>query len=141
MLFYIGLLFILYLFYHLYWKRRSFPPGPLPLPFIGNLFQFAFYGFEEALEKFQEDYGDIYTVWLGGTPVVAVNDYPTIEKEFIRNGSAYAGRDFATLYLEVSRGGPYGITMIDGPVWKEQKKFALNAFRNLGVGKDVMQQK
>lgn len=32
----IAIVFI-YLFYTLYWKRRDYPPGPVPLPIVGNL--------------------------------------------------------------------------------------------------------
>lgn len=130
----------LYLFYHLYWKRRNLPPGPMPLPYLGNLPQFMFYGFENAIEKFHVDYGDIHTVWFGDIPVISVNDFPTVEKEFIKNGDAYEGRRLNSLWLKV-RGGQYGITVIDGPLWKNQRKFAHYALRDLGVGKDVMQLK
>ena len=31
--------------------------------------------------------------------------------------------------------------MVEGPVWREQKRFALHVFRDFGVGKNLMQQR
>uniref|UniRef100_A0AC34FN43 Cytochrome P450 n=1 Tax=Panagrolaimus sp. ES5 TaxID=591445 RepID=A0AC34FN43_9BILA len=141
MLFYVASSIFLFLFYHLYWKRRNFPAGPIPLPFIGNVHQFYYYGFEEAIKKFHNTYGDLHTIWFGDTPVVSVNDFPTIVEKFVKNGDSVSGREESTLFLEVTKNGPYGITFIDGPLWKEQRKFGLKTLRDLGMGKDVMQEK
>ena len=38
-------------------------------------------------------------------------------------------------------GGSYGVLAIDGPVWRDHKRFALHVFRDFGVGKNLMQQR
>ena len=141
MLLYFTLIIATFLFYHLYWKRTTLPPGPLPLPFIGNFLQFWYYGIEEALVKFKDDFGDLHTLWLGDTPVVSLNDFPTIYQEFVKNGDAYSGRDPKDLFLKFLKNGNFGIAFIDGPLWHDQRRFGLRVLRDLGVGKDVMQRK
>lgn len=38
-------------------------------------------------------------------------------------------------------GGYYGIIDTSGDVWREHRRFALQVFRNLGLGKNLMQEK
>jgi cytochrome P450 family 307 subfamily A len=68
------------------------PPGPLPLPIIGNLavlakFSNPFEGFT-ALSKI---YGDVFSLTLGSTRCVVVNDLETI-KEVLINANFFLGR-------------------------------------------------
>lgn len=56
----VALIFVVVLsFYNFYWKRRKFPPGPTPLPIIGNLHE-AFGGGqsgEDVFMKWRKEYG------------------------------------------------------------------------------------
>ncbi len=66
------------------WKRM--PPGPQPLPFIGNKFdipsKYPWIQFQEWSKK----YGPIYTLWLGRRPTVIISD-PTITAELLEKRS------------------------------------------------------
>lgn len=131
----------LFFFYHLYWKRRNLPPGPLPMPIVGNLFQFYWYGLDKAFLQFQKDFGDFHTVWFGDSPVISVNDVPTIYETFVKDGEAYAGREDNPKAMDVIKGGYAGIVFTDGPLWKEQRKFAIKVLRDFGLGRNVMQER
>jgi cytochrome P450 family 33 len=89
----LGLFVSVYLIYHFYWKRRNFPPGPLPLPLIGNLHTIARKapGYE-AYCNWREQYGPVYTYWIANMPAVAVTDFKTLHETFIKDGDAYADR-------------------------------------------------
>ncbi|KAE9549826.1 hypothetical protein FO519_006960 [Halicephalobus sp. NKZ332] len=89
-LFFLGLL----LFYNYYWKRRHFPPGPPPLPLIGNLVSIA-----SPRPKYQvfldwsKQYNGIFTVWLGELPCVAICDYKLMHSALIKDhAEALSGR-------------------------------------------------
>lgn len=66
------------------WKRM--PPGPQPLPFIGNKFdipsKYPWIQFQEWSKK----YGPIYTLWLGRRPTVIISD-PNITAELLEKRS------------------------------------------------------
>jgi cytochrome P450 family 307 subfamily A len=69
------------------------PPGPLPLPVLGNLallgkFSSPFEGFS-ALSKI---YGDVYSLTLGSIRCVVVNDLEMIKEVLNQNGKFFGGR-------------------------------------------------
>lgn len=69
------------------------PPGPLPLPVLGNLallgkFECPFEGFS-ALSKI---YGNVYSLSFGSTRGVIVNDLETIKEVLNENGKFFGGR-------------------------------------------------
>ncbi|KAK6015191.1 hypothetical protein OSTOST_19387 [Ostertagia ostertagi] len=66
---------ILFIFYQFYWKRRNFPPGPTPLPLLGNLHTiFAHEPGYGAFEMWRKKYGPVYTYWIGGEYGVVETD-------------------------------------------------------------------
>uniref|UniRef100_A0A914QUY2 Cytochrome P450 n=1 Tax=Panagrolaimus davidi TaxID=227884 RepID=A0A914QUY2_9BILA len=131
-----------FVFYHLYWKRRNLPPGPCPIPFIGNTHTLAKLspGYA-AFKKWQKEYGNIYTFWIGENPVIAVNDYETIVESFLKNGQAFAGRFQIPEFQEIFKKGNGGVIHVEGDLWSEHRRFSLKVLRDFGVGKNLMQDK
>lgn len=69
------------------------PPGPIPWPILGNLallgqFEVPFEGFS-ALSKI---YGDVYSLTLGTTRCVVVNNLDIIKEVLNQNGKYFGGR-------------------------------------------------
>ncbi|CAJ0962449.1 unnamed protein product, partial [Mesorhabditis belari] len=88
----------LYLFYEFYWKRRNFPPGPTPLPIVGNLLEVLLKspGYE-AYQRWKRDFGAVHTYWICGLPIVSIADYEIIKETFIKDGenlTLHTLRDF-----------------------------------------------
>ncbi|XP_028715725.1 cytochrome P450 2B2-like [Peromyscus leucopus] len=50
--------------------RGHLPPGPRPLPLLGNLLQMDRGGLLNSFMKLREKYGDVFIVHLGPRPVV-----------------------------------------------------------------------
>ena len=79
------------------------PPGPLPLPVIGNLallgkYDVPFEGFS-ALSKI---YGDVYSLTLGTIRCVVVNNLETIKEVLNQNGAFFGGRpDFEVKHEKI----------------------------------------
>ncbi|CAI2352587.1 unnamed protein product [Caenorhabditis sp. 36 PRJEB53466] len=131
--------FAAFLFHQLVWKRRSLPPGPTPLPLIGNLLSLRnpSPGYQ-AFARWQKEYGDIYTFWVGTRPYLLVSSYEALKATFIRDGETYADKT-PMAFQEAFRGGSYGVVETNGPFWREHRRFALHQFRDFGLGKERME--
>ncbi|CAI5451754.1 unnamed protein product [Caenorhabditis angaria] len=129
----------IYLGYHLYWKRRNFPPGPIPFPLVGNILslQLPPPGYV-ALNNWRKKYGDVYTFWLGNSPYISINSYEKLKETFVKDGDTYVGKK-EQKFLTDFRGGSYGIVETNGELWRTHRRFALTNLRDFGLGKDLMQ--
>uniref|UniRef100_A0A914WRH2 Cytochrome P450 n=1 Tax=Plectus sambesii TaxID=2011161 RepID=A0A914WRH2_9BILA len=101
----LGILTAAFWFYHLNWKRRNLPPGPTPLPFIGNILDIARNppGYK-CYTDWSKEYGGVFTYWVGPIPVVAVTDYDMIQETFVKDGETYAGRIVFDYIIDHARG-------------------------------------
>ncbi|EFO94928.1 hypothetical protein CRE_09247 [Caenorhabditis remanei] len=127
-----------------YQKVSRLPPGPVSLPLIGNLPQIVFYLWStgsvvSTLDLLRKRYGNIFTLWVGPIPHVSIADYDTAHEVFVKNASKYADKFHAPLFREVKK--EQGVLATNGEHWQEMRRFALQTFRNMGVGKDVMEEK
>ncbi|KAI6171091.1 (pine wood nematode) hypothetical protein [Aphelenchoides bicaudatus] len=131
----------IFLFYHLYYKRLSYPPGPTPVPFFGNIFSLATVNrFEYKFLEWKKKYGNVYTYWVGNMPVVSVNDAKLAIKAFVKDGDLYVNRGEDTNFQKYVRyGKTTGVIFSDGPLWENQRRFALRFLRDFGLGKNQMQ--
>uniref|UniRef100_A0A8R1HKS5 CYtochrome P450 family n=1 Tax=Caenorhabditis japonica TaxID=281687 RepID=A0A8R1HKS5_CAEJA len=135
-------LFLLYLFDLLYWKRRNLPPGPTPLPVIGNLHLLnneVKPGYK-MYENLKEKYGPVYTFWMASLPMVTVTDWQLIKQHFIKEGGNFVGRPEYPISIEI-RKGPFGIIESYGERWVQHRRFALHVLRDFGLGKNLMEEK
>ncbi|EGT58974.1 CBN-CYP-33C9 protein [Caenorhabditis brenneri] len=132
---------VAFLFHQLIWKRRNWPAGPTPLPFIGNLLSLRTPapGYQ-AFARWTKKYGDIYTFWLGTRPYILVSSYEALKETFIKDGETYADKK-PMVFQEAFRGGSYGVVETNGPFWREHRRFALHQFKDFGLGKDRMEQR
>lgn len=87
-----------------WWTRRHRPPGPFPLPIIGNLLYLNATTPYTSLTHLAEKYGPVYGVQLGGIYTVVVSD-ANIIREALRS-EVFTGR--APLYITHGIMGGYG---------------------------------
>lgn len=74
-----------------YLSRRTLPPGPFPLPIIGNLFSAG----DDApftMDYLGEKYGDLYTLTFPIGNFVVVNNGELLHEAFVKRKDDFAGR-------------------------------------------------
>jgi len=104
------IIFLLFCVYHFYWKRRGLPPGPTPLPFVGNMLELFLQtkNVYQPLMKWHEKYGPVHTFWQGPDPIIAITDYNLIVDLYVKDGDSYAGR-MQNLHSSRSKGELYWV--------------------------------
>ncbi|KAL7863952.1 hypothetical protein AOLI_G00153720 [Acnodon oligacanthus] len=134
-----GLLTLLLLeIFRLNSSRSRFPPGPKPLPFVGNMAEIM--KSPTALATSMPKYGEISSFHLGRQPVIVLNSLQIVKETFGQNGSVYAGRPAAPIIDWIYNG--HGILMAAyGHSWKQQRRFALHTLRNFGLGKKTVEER
>uniref|UniRef100_A0A1I7UIM5 CYtochrome P450 family n=1 Tax=Caenorhabditis tropicalis TaxID=1561998 RepID=A0A1I7UIM5_9PELO len=132
---------LLWLFHELYSKRRNYPPGPIPLPFVGNIIPMIWEapGYE-CFRRWRKKYGDLYTFWLGPTPYIIISSYDLMKETFVKDGDTYTDK-LQQPFTEKFRGGKFGIIETSGYFWTIHRRFAISTLRDFGLGKELMQQK
>ncbi|CAB3398615.1 unnamed protein product [Caenorhabditis bovis] len=133
-----------WLFGRQFQKASRLPPGPFALPLIGNVPQILYYawktgGIVPMLSQFRKKYGNVFTVWLGPLPTVSIADFDVAHEVMVKNGGKYADRFTPPTFNYFKEAG--GIFLSNGIEWSEQRRFTLQVFRNLGMGKDAFEER
>lgn len=69
------------------------PPGPIPWPVLGNLAMLGQYKVPfEGFSAIAKIYGDVYSLTLGTTRCVVVNNLDLIKEVLNQNGKYFGGR-------------------------------------------------
>ncbi|XP_057633422.1 cytochrome P450 2C26-like isoform X2 [Chionomys nivalis] len=120
-----------------YWKQSSkrgkLPPGPTPLPIIGNIHQIDVKNIHQAFTNFSKIYGPVFTLYFGMKPTVVLHGYEAIKEALIGHGEEFSGRGSVPILQMISK--DLGIGFSKGDAWKETRHFSLLTLRKLGMGK------
>ncbi|XP_040847799.1 cytochrome P450 2C1-like isoform X5 [Ochotona curzoniae] len=125
------------------WKqshgRGNLPPGPTPLPVLGNILQLDFKDISKSLAKLSEVYGPVFTVYLGMKPTVVLHGYEAVKEALIDLGEEFSGRNILPVNDKVNKG--LGIIFSNGNTWKHTRRFSLVTLRNFGMGKRSIEER
>eukprot|EP00058_Branchiostoma_floridae_P026553 XP_002612044.1 hypothetical protein BRAFLDRAFT_60656 [Branchiostoma floridae] len=116
-------------------KRTQFaPPGPRPLPLIGNLLDMVGADPHIRLTEMAETFGTVFQVRFGREPVVVINDIDLAKEALVKNGDDFAGRAHLPTTDLLSNSG-MGIAFADyGRGWRIHKKLTHNSLKMFGQG-------
>ncbi|NXX46277.1 CP2CL protein, partial [Tricholaema leucomelas] len=119
------------------WKGRSgkgkMPPGPAPLPILGNLLQVKPKNLAKTIEKLSKEYGPVFTVHLGSDPVVMLTGHDVVKEALIDRADEFAARGHMPIGDRANNG--LGIIFSNNKEWLQVRRFALTTLRNFGMGK------
>ncbi|XP_077939893.1 cytochrome P450 2K1-like isoform X2 [Gasterosteus aculeatus] len=123
--------------------QRREPPGPQPLPLLGNLLQMDLKRLDRSLVDLSKKYGSVFTVHLGPQKVVILAGYKTVKQALVNHAVEFGERRIPQFGndLMLSDSQRKGIIFANGESWKEMRRFALSNLRDFGMGRKAAEDK
>ncbi|XP_034755257.1 cytochrome P450 2K1-like isoform X3 [Etheostoma cragini] len=115
------------------------PPGPRPLPILGNLLQLDLEKPYNTLLKLSKTYGSVFTVYFGPQKVVVLAGYKTVKEALVNHAEEFGDRGAVQIVEDFNSG--HGVLWSNGESWKEMRRFALTNLRDFGMGKKASEDK
>ncbi|XP_044521653.1 cytochrome P450 2C19-like isoform X5 [Gracilinanus agilis] len=119
--------------------KGKLPPGPDPLPIIGNILQLDTKNIPKSLCMLAKDYGPVFTLYLGSKPVVVLHGYKAMKEALIDHGEEFAGRGSFPIIDAINKG--LGLAFSNGERWKQIRRFSLMTLKNFGMGKKSIEER
>ncbi|XP_004471250.4 cytochrome P450 2K6-like [Dasypus novemcinctus] len=117
-------------------KQRS-PPGPRPLPVIGNLHILNLKRPYQTMLELSQKYGSIYSIQMGPRKVVVLSGFETVKDALVNHGDQFGERSQVPIFERLFEGK--GIVFSHGETWKIMRRFSLTTLRDFGMGKRVIE--
>ncbi|KAM9197923.1 cytochrome P450 2E1-like [Dugong dugon] len=117
------------------WKL---PPGPFPLPIIGDILQLDLKNIPKSFTRLAQRYGPVFSLYLGGRRFVIVHGYKAVREVLLQHKNEFSGRGRNPSFDAHKN---HGIIFNNGPTWKDTRRFSLTILRNYGMGKEGNEQR
>ncbi|EEB93789.1 hypothetical protein MPER_07513, partial [Moniliophthora perniciosa FA553] len=106
------------------------PPGPKPLPIIGNVLDIPREKESESYWKFAQDYGDLVFLSALGKTILVVNSYETANELFEKRGNNYSDRNELPMINDLMGWDWSFGHMPYGPRWKSHRTMFHRQFQS-----------
>ncbi|XP_053709994.1 cytochrome P450 2J2-like [Synchiropus splendidus] len=110
-----------------YRRPHNFPPGPTPLPIVGNLFTGSDF---KNINKLSHHYGSVFSMRRGSTWTIYVSGYNMVKEALVNQLDSFVDRPVVPLFHVVFKG--IGIGLGNGYSWKMHRKFTVTFLRHYG---------
>ncbi len=113
---------------------RNLPPGPFPLPIIGNAHKLAADSRHVDLVELEKQYGKVFRLYLGSQLVVVVSGGEGLKEVLVTKSAEFAGRP--SLYTTEVYSKGKAIALADySPQWRLHRKVAVSALKMYSTSK------
>ncbi|KAF2075425.1 hypothetical protein CYY_003254 [Polysphondylium violaceum] len=128
------LLIFLYIFFDFIKKNKRFskndPPGPISLPFIGDLGRLSKSPPHKALFELSKTYGKIFRIWLGDNYTIVISDPQLIREIFVKNFESFTNR-LHTYPTRFVSNNFRNLNSGDYEYWTKNRQMVSHAFTNV----------
>ncbi|KAG8579988.1 hypothetical protein GDO81_007064 [Engystomops pustulosus] len=135
--------FVVILFLVKFYKNQkrsiNFPPGPMPLPIIGNMHVINTLKPQKSFMELSKKYGPVFSVYLGAQRLVVLCGYDTVKEALINNAEEFAGRPVTPIGIKVS--DDHGVIFSSDENWRVMKRFTISSLRDFRMGKENIENK
>jgi cytochrome P450 len=108
-------------------RRKSLPPGPRGLPFIGNMLDLADSELvPDKVQRWFRKYGDVFYTKIGGSDYVWLSSPKAVKDLMDKKSSVYSSRPPLPLAQDVASASRRQLFMEYGPQWRGIRKFSHN---------------
>ena len=111
------------------WQNRHLPPGPFPLPVLGNLLSISLDQPYRDFANMARTYGKLFRVQMGSTKVIVINSYEIAKEALVTKAKDFAGRPPHFFGAIFGRDNTDIAFQSYSPRWKLQRKIAITAMR------------
>uniref|UniRef100_A0A8C5MVD9 Cytochrome P450 n=1 Tax=Leptobrachium leishanense TaxID=445787 RepID=A0A8C5MVD9_9ANUR len=120
---------------------KNFPPGPRPLPLIGNLHNMLMRRQKPHLifREIAKEYGPVFSLRMGSEKIVILCGYEAVKEALVNYADEFSERPVIPMMNEVSKG--HGMIFSQGENWKVMRRFTLSTLRDFGMGKKTIEAK
>ncbi|XP_074088738.1 cytochrome P450 2E1 [Macrotis lagotis] len=130
------LIWLVFLLFVSVWKQIysswKLPPGPFPLPIVGNLLNLDIKNIPKSFEKLAEEYGPVFTVYVGPRRIVVLHGYKAVKEALLDRKNDFAGRADIPSFEDHDSNG---IIFNNTETWRDTRRFGLTVLRDYGMGK------
>ncbi|XP_075067302.1 cytochrome P450 2F2-like [Mixophyes fleayi] len=126
-----------------FWRKQKkyqfLPPGPAPIPLLGNPKYIGIHAASKYFPELSKKYGPIFTIWKLTDPVVVLCGYDVVKDALLNHGEEFSGRPHSEVMNKFAEG--YSFPNIDGERWRQLRRFTIASLRNFGMGKKAMEKR
>ncbi|XP_063771234.1 cytochrome P450 2K6-like isoform X1 [Pseudophryne corroboree] len=120
-------------------NSKNFPPGPKPLPIIGNLHMIDKNKPINTCFEMSKKYGPVFCLHLGLLKMVVLSGYDTIKDALINHAEEFSDRPVAPITFKLVKDN--GILSANGENWKVMRRFTISTLRDFGMGRKSLENK